>query len=329
MKSIVGGTFHTLHAGHISLLREALKFDKCEIGLTSDAYVKRHKIYPANPYKVRRKQLLDFLRQEGARGRATIVQIDDEFGPSVVEKGLDAILVSEETATAADRINARRGRKGMKELGVIIVPLVYGGDLKKISCLRIHRGIIDAQGKRLKPVALAIGTENPVKIEGVREAASHIFKCGVTARETKTKPGVPEQPFGIATLRGAENRAKQAFAKAKGADYGIGLESGLFQFGKRHYDILWCAVHDETGTSFGCSMGFEVPAAFVKRMKKERKDMGRVFSEVSGIHEIGKKKGAIHFMSCGLLERKGMVLQAVKCAFIPRLSREVFSINAE
>ena len=326
MKSILGGTFHTLHAGHISLLREALRFDECEIGLTSDSYVKKHKIYPANQYKVRRKQMLDFLGQEGARGRASIVPIDDESGPSVVETGLDAIVVSEETAKAAERINAKRKRKGMAELGVIVVPLVYGEDFKKISCLRIHQGIIDAHGKRLKPVVLAVGTENPAKISGVKEAASQIFKCKVKIEAIKAKSGVSEQPFGAVTLRGAENRAKQAFKHAK-ADYGIGLESGLFEFQGKHYDILWAAVHDESGTRFGASMGFEVPAAVVKRMKKEKSDMGTVFSELSRIKEIGKKKGAIHYLSCGLLERKSMITQAVKCAFIPRISQEVFSLS--
>ncbi len=326
MKSILGGTFHTLHAGHVSLLREALKFDECEIGLTSDSYVRKHKIYPANQYRVRRKQLLDFLKQEGASRRASIVPIEDESGPSVIEKGLDAIVVSEETAKAAERINAKRKRKGMPELGVIVVPLVYGEDFKKISCLRIHQGIIDAQGKRLKPVVLALGTGNPAKIEGVREAASHIFKCGVKIEPVKAKSGVPEQPFGTSTLRGAESRAKQAFKRAK-ADYGIGLESGLFEFGGKHYDLLWAAVHDEGGTRFGASMGFEVPVQVVKKMKKDKSDMGTVFSELSGISEIGKKKGAIHFLSCGLLERKDMITQAVKCAFIPMISQEVFSLS--
>lgn len=52
--------------------------------------------------------------------------------------------------------------------------------------------------------------------------------------------------------------------------------------------------------------------------------MAQVFEELSGIRCIGRKKGAIGFLSRGITERRYMSEQAFLCAIIPRLNAAAY-----
>ncbi len=148
-----------------------------------------------------------------------------------------------------------------------------------------------------------------------------IFGCNFSLRAVSANTGVSAQPFSHDTIRGAINRAKNSYKKAKNADFGIGLESGLFSFGEALHDILFCAVYDGQHITIGNSMGFEIPQEMIMEMKKKGLELGVVASRLAKIKEIGKKGGAIHYLSGGLLSREEMITQAVLCAFTPRIHR--------
>lgn len=316
--AVLGGTFNFIHKGHLTLFDEAFRFDRVLVGLTTDRFVRKRKIYPQFPFKKRKRQLTAFLRKIGKEKKCSVFPLDDEFGIAIEKEDVDAVIVSEETAPVARRINRRRAGRKLKKLGVIVLPIVYGEDYKKISCARIYKGIIDGNGKRLKPIKIVIGSKNPEKAKGARGAAEQLFKQKVVVRVSPVPSGVSEQPFGEETIRGATNRAKRAFKK--GGDYGIGFESGIFKFKGRFFDILWCAVCDEEGITLGSSMGFEVSKGIVKMLKKG-KTLSDVSFELFGIKDIGKKGGAISYLSNDMLQRRMMVKQAFMCAMIPRITR--------
>lgn len=316
--AVLGGTFNYIHKGHRSLFEEALRFDKVLIGLTTDEFVKKRKIYPQVPFAKRKRQLEKYLAQQGKGKEWHIFPLNDEFGVAVEREDIDAIIVSKETAHAADKINKIRKRKGMKELGVIVMPLIYGEDCKRISCARIYGKMIDDEGRRVKPVSIFIGSRNPEKEKGAREGAEKVFGKNIEVRTVNVKSRVSEQPFGEETIRGAINRAKCAFEK--GCDYGVGFESGIFKFKGKFFDILWCAICDEEGITLGNSMGFEISKGIVAEMKRG-KTLSDVSYDIFGIRDIGKKKGAIYYLSRGKLERKSMGEQAFMCAMIPRMTR--------
>lgn len=316
--AVLGGTFNFIHGGHRSLFEEAFRFDNVLIGLTTDEFVRKRKIYPQLPFERRKKQLTAFLQRIGKGKEWSIFPLNDEFGAAVENEGIDAIIVSEETAPVAKEINRRRKRRKMKELGVIVLPIVYGEDYKRISCARVYEKIIDEEGKRLKPIRIFIGSRNPEKAKGAREGAVKVFGKNVEVKTVPISSRVSEQPFGEETIRGAVNRARDAFEK--GCDYGIGFESGIFKFKGRFFDILWCAICDEEGITFGSSMGFEVGSGIVAEMKKG-KTLSDVSYDIFGIKDIGKKKGVIYYLSRGKLERRSMVEQAFMCAMIPRTTR--------
>ena len=318
-KAAVAGTFDALHSGHADLFEKA--FSEAQlvlVGITSDSFARRLKGRAARPFSERKKAVSAFLGKE-RRKRAQIFQLNDVYGPAASDPDLEALVVSTETLPRAEEINKLRKRIKFSQLAIIEIPLVYAEDLKKIASKRIIRGKISKKGRLLKPVVIAVGTANPAKLEGVRSTCLLLFPK-FKIEPVKADSEVPSQPFSTQTLDGAINRAMSAFRKA-GADYGVGLESGLFEHYGRQFDVQWCAVYDGENVTLGSSMGFEVPDSIVKLIKRKKVDMGKAFEELTGIPKIGKEKGAINFLSRGIAERKSMSEQAFLCAMIPRLNR--------
>lgn len=318
---ITGGTFDTLHAGHKALLRKALKSGKrILIGLCTDGFARRRKGYKVQGYAERKRALESFLGPE--KGRVKIVPISDDCGPALTMRGADAIVASAETEGRAREISRLREKAGLRPLKLITVPVVYAEDLKKIASDRIRKGKISAGGGLLGPVLFAVGTTNPSKLSGVRAIAE---KAVPRARVVgvKVPSEIPAQPFGKETISGAINRAVSAFREA-GADYGVGLESGIFSFYGRSFDVQWCAIYDGENATLGFSMGFEVPPPVAERLKRGKEDMAQVFEEITGIRGIGRKKGAIGYLSGGITERRYMSEQAFLCAIIPRLNAAAY-----
>jgi inosine/xanthosine triphosphatase len=314
-KVILGGTFETLHAGHRKLLRLALSSGRrVYIGLTSDEFARRNKKYRCSSFASRKKRLERFLGKD--MRRTEIFKLHDVYGPAI-EGDFDAIAVSMETRGRAEEINTLRKSKGLKPLEILAIPLLNADDLKKLSCERIKMGEVDEMGKVRKPVLLAVGSTNPAKLKGVEKVARKIFK-NFKIRGIKVKSRTPGQPFDDETIKGAVNRAKVAKLKLKG-DYGIGMESGLFRYEGKYFDCLVCAVYDGDAVTIGYSMAFEIPRELAEEMEKTAKTMSKLFAEVSGISEIGKKKGAVGYLSKGLAERSQMAEQAFLCAMIPRM----------
>jgi inosine/xanthosine triphosphatase len=315
-KVILGGTFETLHEGHRRLLRLALSSGRrIYIGLTSDRFVAKHKKYRCLPFSSRLRKLKKFLGKE--LGRVEIFKLEDAYGPAV-DGDFDAIVVSDETKGRAEEINRIRRSRGLKPLDIITLPIINAEDFKKLSCERIKAGEVDKSGRRSKPVIIAVGSTNPTKLKGIEKVAKRIFKkFKIVAVEVTSK--VPKQPFGEDTITGAIERARIAKQKEK-ADYGVGLESGLFKFSGKFFDSQWCAVYDEERVTLGFSMGFEVPGELVQEMRETGKTMSDIFSKLSGMRAIGRSKGAISYLSKGLTERREMSEQAFLCAMIPRLS---------
>lgn len=326
-----------MHAGHERLLSACRKFSKVSIGLTSDSFARRHKIYPSLPYTGRRYSLKLALKKFKLASKTEIFRIDDEMGGAGRMEGIDAIIVSGETEGAAHRINSVRRRHGLPLLEIIVVPIVYGEDLKKISCADIYEGKIDLEGRLRKPVSMQVGTGNPTKLAGTSRALGRIFGKRFILRHHSENSRVADHPFNTETFDGAKNRAHAAWKRAygmgrgrkggsagsgSGCDYSIGMESGLFTLRKgMHIDITVCCAYDGKDETYGTGMGFVVPEEIAKKIKREKTDLTRVLAEMDGVKDIGRKHGAIGHFSAGVLHRSEQIEQSVLCAFVPRLAK--------
>ncbi len=148
---VIGGTFAIIHKGHLRLIEKAFRLgDMVYIGLTSDAYVLRHKITPIKEYSKRKRELHAIAKRfSGKTGaRFSISRIDDRYGPSTTGN-FDVIVVSQETYGAAREINRIRKAKGLKQLKIVKVSYALAYDKKPISSTRIAFGEIDEEGGKV------------------------------------------------------------------------------------------------------------------------------------------------------------------------------------
>ena len=150
-KVVVGGTFDRLHLGHKALLRKAFEVGGyVYIGLTSDEMI-RNKPYAEKilPYEHRLRDLIKFIEVNGYTDYR-IMKIHTAIGFADRIKGLEAIVVSEETYKGALIVNRAREEKGLKPLAIVTIPIIrsYMGD--KISSSLIRAGLIDPFGRPLQ-----------------------------------------------------------------------------------------------------------------------------------------------------------------------------------
>ena len=151
-KVAVGGTFDELHSGHKALISKAFEVgENVVIGLSSDEFVsKMGKPHMTAPYDERCKELKDYLKELGLAGRAEIVPLNDPFGLTISGKGLEALVVSQETERTAEKINEKRQKAGLLPLKIITVNMVPAENSTPISTTRIRSGEIDRNGHMLK-----------------------------------------------------------------------------------------------------------------------------------------------------------------------------------
>ena len=144
-KTIVGGTFDNFHNGHEAILKVAFDVsDFVTIGISSDEFARRFRTDEVEPYEVRSDNVKNFCKKFGKEFE--IVEINDFYGPSTVNKDFNCIAASEETSLRAKEINAVRAKKGLPEMTIVVVPFALAKNGKPISSYRIRNGEINRNG---------------------------------------------------------------------------------------------------------------------------------------------------------------------------------------
>lgn len=147
----VGGTFDRLHAGHRLLLTAAAwaSSEKLWIGVTGEALLARkdHADLIA-PFRERAKAASEFARQvRPDLGTIAVSELTDAAGATGRDPTIDAIVVSCETRSSADRINSARVQAGLPAMAVITVDILSGGPAK-LSSSELREA--DARANRLE-----------------------------------------------------------------------------------------------------------------------------------------------------------------------------------
>ncbi len=323
MRVVLGGTFDILHDGHEALLDAAFEGRPALvlIGLTTDRFARESRAR-VNPYRVRERNLKRFLSTHRWRP-ARIEPIDDPFGPADDLPDLDVLVVSAERHTVAVALNEARVEKGLRPLEVRDVPMVLAQDGLPIASRRIRARLIDKHGVRTKPLAVRVGTDNPVKVRAVRRALESLSWRAAVSR-IRVPTDVPEQPFGPEAMRGAVARARAALGTA---DFGVGIEAGLVwdpTIGE-YFDVQYCAIVDRAGrVTVGHGPGFAYPPSIVRRVK-EGTTVGEAMAQLTGIRRIGSKQGAIGYLTERRLDRDALTESAVLMAMVPRIHRDLYA----
>ena len=146
----MGGTFDIIHRGHLTLLSTAFEIsEKVIIGLTSDEFVQKKGKNPIHKYDERLKNLTSIIFKKFPNSYFEISQLNNDFGPAVLQKEVQALVVSDETKNQGDILNQLRAERNLSSVEVIIVPMSLAKDGERISTTRIKNSEIDSEGNLL------------------------------------------------------------------------------------------------------------------------------------------------------------------------------------
>ena len=146
----MGGTFDIIHRGHLTLLSNAFAVsDKVIIGITSDELATKKDKILINKYDQRFENLTTVISKEFPNSSFQISKFENDFGPAVLEKEVEALIVSDETSTQGNILNQLRAEKKISPVQIVVVPMFLAKDGVRISTTRIKNSEIDIDGNLL------------------------------------------------------------------------------------------------------------------------------------------------------------------------------------
>jgi len=171
---------------------------------------------------------------------------------------------------------------------------------------------------------LAVGSENPVKVAAVAEAAVEFWPEArvVAARVASLVAAQPDSENEI--YAGALNRARQALERTPAADYGVGLEGGVLQSKHGMWAFAWAVVVDRQGRLGKGKTGHFLLPEGVARLVRAGMELGDADDRFFGRSNSKQGGGAIGILSGGKLTRAALYKQGVVFAFLRFVKPEYY-----
>lgn len=168
---------------------------------------------------------------------------------------------------------------------------------------------------------ILMGTKNPGKIEGAKQAFEKYFE-NVEIVGIPVSSNVGDQPINEEILRGAKNRVKNlkeyAINNDIEADYYVSSEAGITNMLGEWIDINAVVIEDSKGfQSVGTSQGFPIPNKYIDEIKET--ELGKVMDKIFSGKELGKGKGGISFLTKNEVSR----IDLTRNAFIMALTSHI------
>ena len=173
---------------------------------------------------------------------------------------------------------------------------------------------------------ILMGTKNPGKIEGARQAFETYFE-NVEIEGISVESEVSNQPVNEEIFLGAKNRVKnlKKYAKQNNlkADYYIASEAGITDLLGEWIDINAVVIEDAEGyQSVGISQGFQIPQKYVQEIKET--ELGKVMDKIFEKEKLGQGKGGISYLTKGQVSRIDLTKSAFLMALINHINGEIW-----
>lgn len=180
---------------------------------------------------------------------------------------------------------------------------------------------LNISGKEWNGMKILMGTKNPGKIEGARQAFEKYFD-DINIEGISVDSNVSDQPVNEEIFQGAKNRVKnlKAYAEKNNleADFFIASEAGITDLLGDWIDINAVVIEDSKGfQSVGVSQGFPIPNKYIDEIKST--ELGKVMDKIFSGKELGKGKGGISFLTRDVVTR----IELTKNAFIMALTSHI------
>lgn len=174
---------------------------------------------------------------------------------------------------------------------------------------------------------VAVGSENPTKIEPVEHIFKHHFK-NVEVVGVKVSSGIKDQPLSTNEMfQGALNRAKNALKKLEKATYGVGIEGGVHRYSYGWFEQSIVVIVDKRGNiGVGSSGGLVLPPKVIKKIK-EGKNLEQAVDELFGTKKIGEGIGMFGIFTKGVVTRSEGVKHGVAFALARFLYEEIYQLK--
>jgi len=171
---------------------------------------------------------------------------------------------------------------------------------------------------------IVIASTNPAKIEAVKIAFEDIYNnIKFEFIPIEAKSGVSRQPIRLETLKGATNRANDAYCKNPNANYWVGIEGGIEKNGNEYEAFAWIVVKTKDKISRGKTGTFILPAK-VGNLIDQGMELGEADDIVFGMKDSKKSIGAVGILTKGNITRAKYYAEAVKLALIPFINKEYY-----
>ena len=173
---------------------------------------------------------------------------------------------------------------------------------------------------------ILIGTKNPGKIEGAKQAFEKYFE-NVEIEGIPVASEVSDQPVNEEIFQGAKNRVKNLKNYAKQnkleADFYVASEAGITNLLGEWIDINAVVIEDAKGfQSVGTSQGFQIPERYVQEIRET--ELGKVMDKIFEKEKLGQGKGGINLLTKGEVSRIELTKGAFVMALISHINGEIW-----
>lgn len=175
-----------------------------------------------------------------------------------------------------------------------------------------------------------VASTNPVKVRATREAFKTMFPdLEFQLESLAVFSGVTDQPNGHAeTMLGARNRAQAAQTARPDADFWVGIEGGVQDWGEEMSAFAWMLVRSVEQEGKSCTASFFLPHEVV-RLVRSGMEMGEADDIVFNMNDSKRNQGASGILTHNIIDRAHLYRHALILALIPFKNDQLFANFAE
>lgn len=177
---------------------------------------------------------------------------------------------------------------------------------------------------------IAVGSDNPAKIEAAQQAFRRVWPVVEwSVVHTSMPMDFDSIPVGGGeTQAQARTRASFALSRFPEAQYGVGIESGLFRANKCWFECTWAVIHDRNGTEgMASSAAIELDMQFAIRMQGGEA-LGNICHQLFGDEYTNDGDGYFGIMTSGGTNRIEVYIGGIMPALARFNHPEVFNNSA-